>query len=823
MTDLLRENEKRKKRSFFLAGNCLTLLFLLLFAAFRCGTVPACSVTVRLMAPEKEAAGGILMEAVRIGTVSDQDGRICPENCYGIREWPSGAENTAQAVAKLDSVLKKRRAEGSVMESSVHFARTGQDGVCVFRELPEGAYLIRQADEKSPLKIEAAAVALSEKSGKMGQTGNGLPEAVSDAEIWPKAVSSADLPPESVTLTGASRRQAEALPPSEKSEKKVLRQRPRKGRNKEERKRKEETETPAASSPPPEVRTGDFSPLKVLAFAAFISFAVILLCLSVLLRSVSAGRFMEKVLRKTGGRRTGFCLALLLLISCAGRVSGGEQEYDYAAHADDVCRITFQNVREEGTALYVSKKLLDSEGREDSGSGSAFSFHLTLNGKKASEREYRLIGPDGRELFNYGTREKPLLSPQENPAGLKLPFSCDSYGNFTLRAGETAVFGDLRGGSAYEVTENCPEGYETVSPEGVPAFSGSIGEEGSRVLFVNRRLPDSPPGETAELHIRKAVPFPEGLEKPDFPAFRIQLKIDGKKWSSREISFRRSDSGAFVRDSSTDEEGILEIFPGETAVLKQLPRGAEYEATELCELQPGNDAEPSLSSGHLLSEEDFCLFGLQVRRGSVDNPETLVFTNLLASFLVSKTVRNTDMQRAFSFVLTDGENRPAAGKKYLLYDAEGQLVPPAEKTGGPASEEGTAEDVGKNCCHVTDQKGRFLLKAGQKAVFIGMLPGTRFSVREEASYGFTQVTPESADGYRDRVVSESPQTLVFENISAPGLLLPDAGGGGIWVFLLLSLLPCFVLVQRMICGEFLQAEGTAGKTGRGTNRRHGNE
>ena len=134
----------------------------------------------------------------------------------------------------------------------------------------------------------------------------------------------------------------------------------------------------------------------------------------------------------------------------------------------------------------------------------------------------------------------------------------------------------------------------------------------------------------------------------------------------------------------------------------------------------------------------------------------------------------------------------------------------AKENGIAAHRDSPAGSPENGSCHVTDEKGRFLLKAGQKAVFIGIIPGTRFNVREEASFGFTQITPESADGYRDRIVSESPQTLLFENIRAPGLLLPDAGGQGIWISLLLSGLLCCVLLL-FFCRGFRTAEAAGRK------------
>ena len=595
-----------------------------------------------------------------------QDGKIYPEICYGIPEWPSGAVKISQAVAKVNSILEKRKADGSLAESSVYRARAGQDGVCVFRELPEGAYLIRQTDQKGRLKIEAAVVALSEKGGEKGQGGSGLPGAVSDAEVWPKAISLGELPPAASESSPAPPVQTTRIPAVESSGKRKQYRHPPKERRK---KKKEEAEEsgPASSIPPSaEVRTGDSAPLAGLALCMALSLFLFLLCLGLLSRnklrrgtgknmsgrnSMNEYLFSDRFRKNPAGRNSvrkdpfRICLFLLILFSCAGQVNGGQEEYDYAAHADEVCRITFQNVREEGTSLYVSKKVTKDAGTQDGDAGPAFSFHLILNGKKAAEQEYRLIGPDGEELFNYGTKETPLLQTGEDSSRLKVPFSCDSYGNFLLQAGQTAVFG------------------------------GSIGEEGSHVLFVNRYLPDTPSDETASLRVRKAVPFPEELERPFFPAFRIRVKIDGKNWSRKEISFCRSDDGAAVRSSCTDEDGILEICPGETAVLNEIPHGAEYELEELCDPQQKEESNGSEPAGLFLEAGDFCLFGNKVRRGSVDDPAAVTFTNLLASFLVSKTVRDTDPQRPFRFVLTDGENQACAGRKYLLYDAGGQLVP----------------------------------------------------------------------------------------------------------------------------------------------------
>jgi hypothetical protein len=65
--------------------------------------------------------------------------------------------------------------------------------------------------------------------------------------------------------------------------------------------------------------------------------------------------------------------------------------------------------------------------------------------------------------------------------------------------------------------------------------------------------------------------------------------------------------------------------------------------------------------------------------------------------------------------------------------------------------------------HTTDAEGRFTLKAGQAAMFVGIPAGTVYSVREIAQPEYIQVVPNAALGYEDKTVTDAVEVLPFVN------------------------------------------------------------
>jgi hypothetical protein len=97
----------------------------------------------------------------------------------------------------------------------------------------------------------------------------------------------------------------------------------------------------------------------------------------------------------------------------------------------------------------------------------------------------------------------------------------------------------------------------------------------------------------------------------------------------------------------------------------------------------------------------------------------------------------------FVFELSDADGNLWQGASYYLYTTAGKRV--------------------DETVYTTDAQGRFTLKPGQAAMFVGIPADTVYSVRELAQSGYTQVVPVSSFGYQNKTVIDAVEVLPFVN------------------------------------------------------------
>lgn len=414
----------------------------------------------------------------------------------------------------------------------------------------------------------------------------------------------------------------------------------------------------------------------------------------------------------------------------------------HGAEDDSVPRIVFTNEPREQPDIYVSKTVKSAVAGYDvpeEALEEPFDFTLVLDGKKAGRVKYHLY-VDGIEVDKEGN---PSVDKEGNPVSPSDPYRTDSDGGFTLKAGQMAVFRseDIRGlkrGSKYVITEEPKEGYEQEEPVGGLPAEGYVDRNGSAVRFVNACAPQGAP---ATFQVTKEIPFLAGYEIPDSAlpeeGFRFRLSFNKKPYANRAFKIVDSiDQARVLGEGATDEEGIFFLQGGTTAVFtgEDIRAGLDYRAEEL-----------DLPQG-------WWAIGETEQSGATDTNTSVRFRNGFASFAVEKKLedgsRPEDVE--FTFLLTKGTGEVWADACYYVYDTgDNSLV----------AQEG--EDI---YLRRTDQQGNFKLKAGQIAVFTGIWPGTYYSVSEiPDNPDYVQKVPGTAEGYADKPVIESVESLPFRN------------------------------------------------------------
>lgn len=387
-----------------------------------------------------------------------------------------------------------------------------------------------------------------------------------------------------------------------------------------------------------------------------------------------------------------------------------------AVYADN-SRATFHNAKEDSPSLYVSKTVVNSDENYPAPEDTEFGFVLTLDGELADRADYRVFDQNGDEVFNYAL-----------PFDLiKIPFTTSRSGNFSLKAGQTAMFEYVGAGRSYEVAEtDIPDKFIQTVPAGGAPVKGTVLPQGSTADFTNTYMPEDN-RELTTLEVGKKITFPQGYELPETPEFIFTLKLDGKVYANEEYhvfdSVTGLNTGVIGR---TDTGGSFRLKPDQMARFENIPANIDYEVSEN-------------------KTEGWAAVGKDVRNGATQAPLTnITFTNRSASFGVYKKIAdNAASADEFAFTLTDGERIGIAGAKYYLYNTNGERI-----------------DDG---VYSTNAIGDFTLKADQAAVFFGLETGTVYNVSEKGSADYTQTVPVSNEGYTDKIIGEAFEMLPFVN------------------------------------------------------------
>lgn len=403
-------------------------------------------------------------------------------------------------------------------------------------------------------------------------------------------------------------------------------------------------------------------------------------------------------------------LAVLLGVFCAVPVFAEDSQ------------VTFYNKNLPDTNLSVTKRVVSASEGYEPDDAAVFTFVLTLDGKRAGNVRYRVFNRSGAEIF-------------QSQIGVRTPWKTSRNGEFTLKNGETARFENLENGSVYRVAEiDVPDDYRQVSPAGDAA--GTLPPNGAHVTFTNSWNPPDTYKDSTDFVVRKQIVYPEGLEFPDDSSFTFQVELDGEPYAEQGYTIVDSGTKKALGEGETDEEGKFTLKAGQEAKFEDVPTDADYRVRE-------TDIPDGYS---LLSAEG--------SRGSTTYPETDVnFVNRYASFAVRKSVTGEeDPDHDFTFELAGTNHQPLADVLYYLYDKDGNLV-----------RENGAVKTGR-----TGSDGRFTIRGGQTAVFIGLAPGTTVHLKELSDPAYVQITPAGASGYTDQeIAGRSIVTYQFVNEKKP--------------------------------------------------------
>lgn len=382
------------------------------------------------------------------------------------------------------------------------------------------------------------------------------------------------------------------------------------------------------------------------------------------------------------------------------------------ADAHPVPRAVFENASKQSPDLYVTKEVQSAAEGYKIPEDVRFTFILKLDRKLADRREYRVFDASGEEVFNT------IL-------GMKTPFKTDRYGGFALSGGQTAMFEYIGAGTEYEIAESPREGFVQKEPPAGAAVTGTMTEAGAAERFVNLYIPHYGSG-TGILKIQKTVSFPPGYTVPPTPEFHFFLKLDGKKYDKEPYRVVDTQTGDAVGERVTGQDGGFTLQGGQTAVFEDIPADVDYEVTEQ-------------------KTEGWRITADASRMGVTGSPVTLeVFNNASASFAVTKQMEDhSKPEQDFTFLLTKADRSVWQGAAYYLYAATGELI---EETP-----------------YRTDEHGTFILNPGQTAVFFGMDSGTVYHVSEIGTPDYIQIVPSRAEGYTDKIVTDSVEILPFIN------------------------------------------------------------
>lgn len=418
---------------------------------------------------------------------------------------------------------------------------------------------------------------------------------------------------------------------------------------------------------------------------------------------------------------TAIAVAILLPLALA---VGAEEVYGFLSSSSSLSNLVFYNAKKEEKALFVEKQVESADENNLAPKDAEFEFTLQVNGEVQRDVEYEVYTSDGKYVYNYPDGE----TTTEDPTQLENERRTDRYGHFKLKAGQKAKFINLSPGDQYKVIEESVDPFKLVYPASADgSLTGTLTNDGDNVVFRNLYAVGTP----GTLVVRKTVSYPQDYEIPETPEFTFQVKIGGETYADKTYTVKDIATGSKVKEAKTDEDGCLTLTGNTYAEFTKVPADKDYEVKEIL-----TEAQQAIG---------WRTVGDNVQEGATTSSGTdLVFANVLASFSVTKRIEGgntTDDE--FEFQLTNASGTEPFGlANYYLYDSTHQLI-----TDDPVA---------------TDSDGKFKLKAGQCAVFVGLEAGTTYGIKETNSGSFVQYLPASGS-YTDKVVEDSVEEIPFIN------------------------------------------------------------
>ncbi len=434
-------------------------------------------------------------------------------------------------------------------------------------------------------------------------------------------------------------------------------------------------------------------------------------------------------------------------------------------------RIEFTNKeRDSAPDLYVTKTVEGTGAPE----GDEFTFTIRIGGELAKNQVYRLFDKKGTVYDNSIHKEKKEedneiikngLGPErvKKEGAIEVPFTTSRFGEFTLKAGQVAVFQDLGSGTSYEVTETSqPKGYTQTYPTGNAPAQGTMQSKAEFVTFTNSYTPTDK-GKKTDIEVSKTISFLQGYTMPELPEFKFKLELMAKLGLSEIHQYTVIDTatGSVIRTGEMHGSEVeFSLEAGQKAIFKDIDTNIDYKVTEL-ELSGEENPDGWKPTGGAVQE------------GATVSPVTpVIFNNASAALAVTKQMEDNSMpDETFLFQLTKGEyeNRTAwEGVKYYLYNtATGTMIAPEEATSPEEPE--LSEETGEpqtQAAGRTDKNGLFKLKPGQTAVFVSVEPGTVYNVSEVSNPDYIQTLPNTEEGYKDKTASHAVEVLPFINKEA---------------------------------------------------------
>lgn len=414
-----------------------------------------------------------------------------------------------------------------------------------------------------------------------------------------------------------------------------------------------------------------------------------------------------------------------------------------AATGDDAGvtpRASFTNEPVTTPDLYITKEVTADAGLSvPTDTDTEFHFTLTVDNQPYRREVYTVTDADGSSV-DPGKKQ-----------GASLSFQTDNNGGFSLMAGQTAKFEYVGEGKTYQVTEDSlPDHYALISPVSGTA-SGTVAAGGTHVHIKNKYLGETLPDQKkTDLLVSKTTTYPEGYEIPgdSNPDFTFAATLEGETLADQKFVIEDI-SGKTLGSSTTDDDGKFTLKGNQQARFTDVTSGVDFSVREVVDAA---GTEGWIPAGYTdASGEYHSVYnadgtpGEMLVTGATSAPLTHVtFRNARASFMVTKRMSDgTTPDQEFSYTLTNSAGKLWAGAEYYLYNSDNKL----------------AEQESKK----TDSAGRFTLRAGQQAVFVGIAPGTTYSIKENAVSGYMQVTPKETSGYTNKVVSDDIETLPFVN------------------------------------------------------------